>query len=352
MEMTERLTRRASTRRSTILGAFALIAVVALALVVAIRTTGGGNNNHPRATTRPSEPFAPSSVWNAPVPANAPLSPHSPAYVSQLEQQVTHYGPWINTTQYSVPVYTVTASQRRVPVVLDTSGGSADLLSREFRQGVPIPDGAEPAAGTDRHMVVWQPSRNALWEFWGAQDENGTWHARWGGEITDVSRNPGYYPSPSNFGATGTSLSLLGGLMRIGELRSGHLDHALALAIPHAAAGTVAFPAQRTDGNVKDPNAIPEGTRFRLDPRLNIESMRLPTMTKMIALAAQRYGMIVRDQSGSVSLYGEDPTPTGANPYGGPNGLYGGLNAAQIMRAFPWQHLQVVQPSRASSGAH
>jgi hypothetical protein len=85
--------------------------------------------------------------------------------------------------------------------------------------------------------------------------------------------------------------------MQIAELRAGHINHALALAIPHAAAGVYAFPAQRTDGNDRDAGAIPEGTRFRLNPKLDISSLHLPPFTRMVATAVQRYGMIVRDQA-------------------------------------------------------
>jgi hypothetical protein len=293
----------------------------------------------------PARPFAAHSVWNAPVPADAPLSPNSAAYVSQLGTQVRQAGLWINATQFSVPVYTVGPDTPRVPVTLDTSGGSADRLASELRSGVPIPSGARAAAGTDAHLVIWQPSHNTLWEFWQARNVNGSWHARWGGKMPDVAQSPGYFTNPSDWGGTGTSLSLLGGLMRISELRSGHIDHALALAIPHAQAGHFVYPAQRSDGNDPSSGAIPEGTRFRLDPKLNIDALKLPSMTKMIAIAAQRYGIIVRDQAGSVALYAEDPSPTSSDPYGGPHGLFDGLSAAALLRVFPWNRLQVVSPS-------
>jgi hypothetical protein len=231
-----------------------------------------------------------------------------------------------------------------VPVTLDTSGGSADALARVLRTGVPIPPGAKPAVGSDGHMVVQQPATDTLWELWKAQQQNGVWHARWGGKMTKVSQNPGYYTSPTDWGGTGTSLSLLGGLIRISEVRAGRIDHALALAIPHAAAKAVAFPAQRTDGNDPSPTQIPEGTRFRLPASLNIDALKLPPMDRMIALAAQRYGIIVRDQSGTVAFYGEDPTPTGANPYYGPHGFFGGTGPTQLLRSFPWRDLEVVRP--------
>jgi hypothetical protein len=282
-------------------------------------------------------------VWNAPLAAHAPLSPLSSTYVSELEQQVARYGPWINTTQYSVPVYTVRSNQPLVPVTLETRGGSADRLARDLREGVPIPADAEPAEGTDHHLVVWQPSRNTMWEFWLAGQHDGVWHARWGGKMTGVSTDPGYYSHPSDWGASATSLPLLGGLIRIGELRAGRIGHALAFAIPRAAATTFAFPAQRTDGSDHDPTAIPEGTRFRLNPRLDINALDLPRVTKIIALAAQRYGMILRDQSGAVAFYAEDPAPTRSEPYTGPHGLFQGEYPSQLLRDFPWSHLEVVR---------
>ena len=166
--------------------------------------------------------------------------------------------------------------------------------------------------------------------------------------MTNVSSNPGYFTDPPDWGATATSLPLLGGLIGISELRSGHIDHALAMAIPHAATGVVAFPAQRSDGNEHDSAEIPEGTRFRLNPKVDVARLAVPPVVKILAEAAQRYGMIVRDQSGAVSLYAQDPTPLGTNPYYGAHGLFDGLSPASIMRAFPWSDLEVVRPAKVT----
>ena len=56
--------------------------------------------------------FAPTSVWNAPLAADAPLDPNSDQLMNALSGEVHKeidggYGPWINTDSYSVPVYTV-----------------------------------------------------------------------------------------------------------------------------------------------------------------------------------------------------------------------------------------------------
>jgi hypothetical protein len=284
-------------------------------------------------------PFAATSFWNASLPANAPLDPRSATYVSELVQQVDHYGPWMNTTQYSVPVYTVRPHQPTVAVSLDPAAGSQPGLSQGWR-AVPLPGNAKPAVGSDAHLVVWQPSTDRMWEFWQLAHDGSGWHARWGGYMVSVSKNPGYYVDHGDWGASATSLPLLGGLIRISELKAGHIDHALALAVVDASSLAYSRPAERTDGNIASPDAIPEGIRFRLDPSLDIARLKLPPVVRMLAEAAQRYGIVVRDRSGAVTFYGEDPTPYGSNPYVGPHGF---LQDQNTLRQFPWSHLRALQ---------
>ena len=320
------------------------------AIIVVISVGGGSRARHP--SSRGARLFAADSIWNAPLAAGAPVDPHSTAYVQQLREQVAHYGDWINTDQYSVPLYTVPRQAKRVPVVLDASGySSANELGSVFRAGVPVPSTATAAQGSDASLAVWQPSTNTLWEFWQARRVNGVWHARWGGRIADVSRSPGYYTDPSDWGGSASSLSIAGGMILPSEVRAGAIDHALAIAIPHAAAGRYVFPAQRDDGNDHSAAAIPEGTRFRLRHSVNIAALHLPPLTAMIARAAQRYGLLVRDQSGAVVFYGEDPVSTGGNPWGGAHGLLENTPPSKLLAGFPWQDLEVVTPpSRASGG--
>jgi hypothetical protein len=284
----------------------------------------------------PTTPFATTSVWKAPLAANAPLDTGSSAYVAELRRQLATTNPWINTTTYSAPVYTVAGDQPRVHVKLDTY---SPALQTAFDQ-VPIPAGAVPAGGGDRHLVIWQPATDTMWEFWLASKQADGWHARWGGRMDGTSLNPGYFtaPNPSWWGATATSLPLMGGLIRIDELRQGHIDHALALAIPHTRKGVWSWPAQRTDGDIDSTTAIPEGARFRLDPTLDIDALKLPAVTAMIAKAVQRYGMILRDKSGSISFYAEDPAQYGTNPYPALFGTW----PNRLFDRFPWDRLQVL----------
>jgi hypothetical protein len=293
------------------------------------------------AGQQPSRLFAPTSFWNAPLPANAPRDAGSDRLVESLSAEVQkemagNYGPWINFDQYSVPVYTVGPD---VPTVRVTVDIYAPALQRDF-EAVPIPAAARAAAGSDAHLTVYQPSTDTLWEFWLARREADGWHARWGGKMTSVSTNPGYFPDP--YGATATSLPLLGGLMTIKELEAGRIDHALALAVPNTAAGTFAWPAQRGDGRTTGPDGIPQGTHLRIDPDLDLARLNLSPLVLTMARAAQRYGIVVRDTAGCVVFYAEDPVGApGRNPY---DGIFGGQYPNHLLRTFPWQHLQVVAP--------
>jgi hypothetical protein len=290
--------------------------------------------------------FGTAAVWNQPLPADAPVDPLSGALVEDLRRQVQagfdkRFPPTINTTSYSTPVYTVPADQRRVPVQLTRGQDYGQSLQEVLDEGVPIPDGARPAAGGDAHIVVWQPATDTMWELWTAKQVDGGWQAGWGGRLEDVSRSKGYFSDPWGIhpGATASSLPLAGGLITLRDLQRGEIDHALAMAVPASRYGVWAAPAQRTDGDARRGDAIPQGARFRLDPGLDVDALDLPPFTAMLARAAQRYGIIVRDTSAVVTLYGEDPTPLGENPWA--QALK--PSASQLLRAFPWDRLQVMQ---------
>ena len=270
------------------------------------RSAGGdGDLTNPAL---PGNPFSPTSFWNAALAATAPLDPNSHAYVNELVRQVKAYGPWMNTTSYSVPVYVVGADQPTVHVTLDSWGPD---LQAAF-DAVPIPDNAKPAAGSDEHMVVWQPTTDKMWEFFEMHRESDGWHASWGGEMDDVSTDPGYFThdgQSTNWGATATGLPLLGGLVTAADLERGYINHALAISLVETDKAYWSWPAQRTDGDywTSGTTPIPEGTRFRLNPNIDVASLNLPPLDRMLAQAAQTYGIVVRDKAGAVTFYGQDP---------------------------------------------
>jgi len=262
------------------------------------------------------------------------------------QKETEKKGPMLNTTAWSVPVYTMPAGQPTLKVKLQKTAAALQAAW----EAVPLPAGAHPATGTDKHLVVWQPSTDKLWEFWKLEEGTEGWHASWGGAIESVSSNSGAYGpeawsgAKTGWGASATSLSIAGGLVTLEDLETGVINHALAMAIPKPRGGGIfATPAHRTDGWSTEPLAIPEGAHLRLDPKLNLTSLNLPKLTRMLAEAAQKYGIFVRDAASNVVFYGQDPTPTGTNPYPGTSGYYEGKSVTQIMAAFPWSHLQLLQ---------
>jgi hypothetical protein len=128
--------------------------------------------------------------------------------------------------------------------------------------------------------------------------------------------------------------------MRIKEAQAGRINHALAIAMPNVRQGVYSWPAQRTDGNNPSKDSIPEGARFRLDPKLDLARLNLPPLVRTMAEAAQRYGIVVRDYAGLVTFVGEDPARSRA-PSWGP--LYGGKYPSQLLASFPWRHLQLLK---------
>lgn len=292
--------------------------------------------------------FSPDSFWNRPLADTAPLSASSSTYVGELNRLVGQFGPWINTDRYSVPVYTVGPDQPTTSVrIVREDGESADPALAEAFSAVPIPAGARPSAGIDGHLVIWQPSSDRMWEFYVMRNEGGQWVAEHGGAMKNVSTNPGIFDrnawegAKDWWGATATSLPLLGGLMTIEELQAGSINHTLALALPEGSTAHV-WPAKRSDGRSRSGTAIPEGTIFRLPADLDLATLDLPAPTLAIARAAQRHGMVVRDLSGCVCLYAEDPSQSAPNPY---STIFGGKDPGRLLAEFPWQQLQVVAPT-------
>ncbi|HTU77796.1 MAG TPA: Ig-like domain-containing protein, partial [Solirubrobacteraceae bacterium] len=309
----------------------------------------------PNDPTSPFRFFSPTSFWNEELPANAPLDPTSTAVMgafnTEIAQEVAaEKRPAINTTAFSVPVYTVPADQPLVKVTQTFPyGGKLNTALQAAWEAVPLPRNAQPAVGGDKHLVVWQPSTNKLWEFWHLEKTEEGWQAEWGGAIQNVSSNSGAYGpeawpgATTSWGASASSLSIAGGLITLEDLEQGQINHALAMALPDTRAGVYASPAERTDGGDTEPLSLPEGAHLRLDPNLNLATLHLPRLTLMIAEAAQRYGIFVRDGAEHVTFYAQDPIPTGTEPYAGPHGYFEGQSPGQLLASFPWSDLQLLK---------
>ncbi|MHB8506641.1 MAG: hypothetical protein ACYDEN_13140 [Acidimicrobiales bacterium] len=214
---------------------------------------------------------------------------------------------------------------------------------------MPLPAGAVAASGTDHDLIILQPSTGREWELWRAHEHAGRWSACNGGELSHISSSAGVFPVPTGVAASG--LSILAGMIRLSDLRAGRIDHALNVAVPltERYPARVA-PAVRTDGWATGWDAIPEGTRYRLDPRVDVSALHLTPLGTMVAEALQRYGMVVSDTSGAVSFQVQDPTPLATQRHPNPWAkLFRSVPTYELLRGIPWSSLQALSPPAAGS---
>ena len=353
------------TPRRSLLSAAAAAAALAVATVVVPGAASAASPVVPRqeraVSGRPSFPvgadvsgprgglFGPTSVWRQDV-RSAPVNPNSRALVAGLNEQVSTLYNGVaafNVSNYSTNVYSVAATQPRVDVAWDNCQKKTYTPKGLLGPGgqftaVPIPDDAVPARGNDGQLTIYSAATDQLWEFWQAKRVGGRWQACWGGRIDRVSTSPGYFSD--GFGVAATGLSFSAGAIGIKDVQAGSIDHALSLQVVWPAKWTTfSWPAQRSDGFSTDPNAIPEGLRFRLDPSVDVESLNLTPIGKMVARAAQRYGFIVTDKAGAVALTAESGSAvkaaTGVDPW---TKLMGSTPHYEVMRGFPWDRLQAL----------
>lgn len=196
----------------------------------------------------------------------------------------------------------------------------------------------------------------------------GQWHAGWAGHIPSVSTSPGYYrleraadgtiSEEPTWGATASSLPATDGMITLADLQQRQIGHALQLLVPTARGRVHSYPAQRSDGTDGSLTSIPEGAHFVLDRTYDCGHQATPFM-RMACVAAQRYGLIVNDQTGGgLALRAEDPTPLmqagGMNPYAqfftDETGTL--WHPYQMMAAFPWSRLRLLPMQLAEQGEY
>ena len=187
----------------------------------------------------PLPAFSADSVWTSRVDGSTErLDPSSGVLVGTLLGMVNQEiagqsGPWINTTTYSVPVYTVPAGQPLVPVVLNRTQPYAQVLKRPSPPVPPSLPALRPRRGATSTCACG--SRRAT-----RCGSSGTWRRVPEGLGLRLGRcharrleEPGQLRQPYNsWGATAWSLPLAGGLITPAELQSGMIPHALSFAMP------------------------------------------------------------------------------------------------------------------------
>lgn len=257
-----------------------------------------------RALAACARPYSATSPWNTPIDANADVDPQSGLLASSLTGALTS-----DPTQYTYPVYEVDQTTVSKPVAIsgrfsNVTGPAAMSIQRGGTVSVPIPDSAQPAAGSDGQLIVHDAATGDEWGFWQAtRRSDGSWSA-----VNGYHYNTNWNGvPPRGFGSRGAGVPYLAGLIRPCEIARGDIDHAIAFAY-NLPAPSFVYPATKSDGKSTAPNAIPEGTRLQLDPSLTADDLVRMSCTGpclTIARALQKYGMYLIDGSGRAKLIAE-----------------------------------------------
>jgi hypothetical protein len=243
--------------------------------------------------------FSANSPFNTPILGQPAIHSESEELVQTLVKRTKKQGAVVAVGEWTVPVYQARRNTPRQKVKLTESWSP-------FRRvvGVPIPKKARPDPQEDGHLAIIDPAGDWLWEFWQARKTRRGWKASWGTRISLNSTGV----HPSGMSARGSGFALTSGLIWPGELTSGRIDHALVFSTLPTKRNTFVAPATESDGRGRGPHTLPEGARLQLDPRLDLNSLKLSRNERTIATALQRYGMILSDNgSRSISFYQISP---------------------------------------------
>jgi hypothetical protein len=301
--------------------------LVVLAAVATIVACGGGGTTKTPSAWRPNyQPFSEQSPLRRPLPSRVAVHPLSRQMIGDLygicrEKQTgpCKFPRLAGTSEpgrfyaaYGTPVYVGDSKTklRTVPCITFPCGVQGVLgedTSALF--DIPIPEGARPEPSLDAHMVVYDVVRGYAWEMFGARQSQATGRWKTRGGIRWDLRGPGVDQFGQPGTAVGAGIPMLGTILRPEEIR-------LALAdgtgvVPHVLSGGYDSPrtkcfigplAKTTDGDDGRTWAIPEGAILQLDPSLDLKKFDLNPAARVIARTLQRYGMVIRDDSGAFTI--------------------------------------------------
>jgi hypothetical protein len=152
------------------------------------------------------------------------------------------------------------------------------------------------------------------WDMWGAiKLSDGSWESNTG--MKYPLDGPGVFDRSEFNIKNGESIHFYGpgrasgvpiiaGLIMYDEVKAGNIRHKIAAASRFNAFQEFVFPATWTDGMLV--GGIPEGAVIQLDPDLDLSQFDLLPGEKAVAIALQRYGMVLVDWAGGSVIYGEN----------------------------------------------
>jgi hypothetical protein len=292
-------------------GAAALAVVVATGAVAAAALT---TVSEPAVVTiqaerlRPPVPtiggcdvFPSDNAWNTPIDA-APVHADSAAIIARIQSSGGRrlHPDFGENPLYGIPFAVVPPTQPVVPITYTAYGAESDPGP------FPIPPDASVEGGDssdgDRHVIVVRSGTCELFELYRAFRSGSGWRADSGARF-DLGSNALRPLGWTSADAAG--LPILPGLVRYEEVEAGEIRHAIRVTFSRTRRGYV-LPATHFASSSDDPDLPPMGMRFRL--KASFDAAALTGQARVIAVAMQRYGLIVAD-NGSNWYFQGAPSP-------------------------------------------
>lgn len=285
--------------------------------------------------------------------ADSPLNQTIPTDVRYLADGQTRlkaagYPGIFSLQEWAIPIYDVDSSTPKAGVWCYLTDITApwDTCHGINTAPVPMPAGVHGQKGGDGHVMIIDNSSRKQYDFWIWKDCQFVWNpigAQWCPASGDVANIDG------NGVGGGTTVSrLAGGVIRTYEIEQGVIDHALGFSTATTCKGTPYYPALYSDGtNTNQATCLPIGSRWQLDPSINVDALtNITPMEKIVAKALQKYGAYADDTAGTFGFRLEQDQ-TGRKVYqaaGAPDADY------FPMKGIPWDRMKMIDPQWKSDG--
>ncbi|MEK6794519.1 MAG: hypothetical protein AABZ39_07065 [Spirochaetota bacterium] len=165
-----------------------------------------------------------------------------------------------------------------------------------WRDEIYVPNDAfSPSPDSDGQLAIWQPDGKVLEVYCAVVCKNGDIIGTMAGFTDPVSDGSGL-----ENGRTASLIPNYAGLIREGEVTAGVIDHALSCTFPPNLLTTQAvYPAMAFDMNDRYKGPVPMGSLLAIPLSADLSAMKLSAGGRIIAEAAQRYGIYVVDRGGA-----------------------------------------------------
>ncbi len=247
--------------------------------------------NPPTSTRARGPSLRTEAAWNQNI-SKAPVARNSAAVIRYIN---SHGGDMLHPDfgsprSYGFPYRVVGRRQRKLGIHYTAYGAESDRGPFPIPLRAPVEGG--PRSDGDRHVLVVDRSRCRLYELYRAfpRSRGGAhWNADSG---TSWNLRSPRLRKDGLTSADAAGLPIFPGLVRLDEVRRGHIDHAIRVTVDSTRDAWI-HPASHCAGDTSNPNAPAMGTRLRLKAGYGLGRFSGPA--KVIATAFKRYGLIVAD---------------------------------------------------------